>query len=53
MWLFYYSLAIEVFQVKNMFLNDSVKVLVFSLKVAFVHSFVSSRVYKGYIGTCE
>lgn len=35
MWRFYCSLEIEVFQVKNIFLNDSVKVLVLSLKVAF------------------
>jgi len=42
MWLFYYNLENEAFQVKNVCLNDSVKVLVLSLKVAFAHSFVIS-----------
>jgi len=53
MWLFYYNIEIEAFQVKNICLNDNVKVPVLSLKVTFAHSFVSSRVYKGYTGTCE
>jgi len=53
MWCFYYNLEIEGFQVKNICINDSVKVLVLSLKVAFAHSFISSWAYKGYTGTCE
>jgi len=39
---FYYNLETEAFQVKNICLNDSVKVVVLSLKVAVAHSFVSS-----------
>ena len=42
MWLFYCNLETEAFQLKNICLNDSVKVLVLSLKVTFAHSFVSS-----------
>jgi hypothetical protein len=53
MWRFYYDLETEAFQVKNICLNDNVKVLVLSLKVAFAHSFVSSGMYKGCTGTCE
>jgi hypothetical protein len=39
---FNYNLQIEAFQVKNICLNDSVKVLVLTVKVAFAHSFVIS-----------
>jgi hypothetical protein len=47
MWQFYYSLEIEMFEVKNICLNDSVKVLALHLDDAFAHSVVRSRVYKG------
>jgi hypothetical protein len=53
MWLYCYSLEIEAFQVKNIYLSDRVKILVLCLKVAFAHSFVSSSVYKGYNEPCE